>query len=137
MLAVSSASDGSSSICSNSGINDETKNVWSDIHGINNTHFMQSLQNAVQNERLEHELINDVITNDLIIINGADLDHSDNDIIRCNFTKSNGQTIDSYFVDQHLDQESHQQHLPGANESGLIESSISAAILNDSSNEVS
>lgn len=97
---------------------------------------MQSLQNAVQNERLEHELINDVITNDLVIINSTDLAHSVNDIIRCNFTKSNGQTIDSYFVDQNLDHESQQQHLPGANENDLIESTISAAILNDSSNEV-
>lgn len=133
---MSSASNGSSSVGSNNGVIDETRNVWSDIHGISNTHFMQSLQNAVENDRLDHELISDVITNDLVIISGADLDHSDNDIIRCNFAKSNGQTIDSYFVDHHLNHESQQQHLPGANENGLIESTISAAILNDSSNEV-
>lgn len=94
---------------------------------------MQSLHSSVHHEQLEHELISDVITNDLVIINGSDLDQSSNDMIRCNFDRSNSQTIDRYFVDH----ESHKQHLPGANENGLVESSITAAILNDSSNEVS
>lgn len=96
---------------------------------------MQTLQNAVQNQdhQLSHGLISDVITNDLVIINGADLDQSDNEMIQCNFDKTNSQTIESYFVDQESQQ---QHHLPGANENVLIESSITAAILNDSSNEV-
>lgn len=106
--------------------------MWSGIHGITNTHFMQSIQNDVHHEQLEHELISDVITNDMVIINEADLDQSDNEMIHCNFIKSNSQTIESYFVDQ----DSQQQHLPGANENVLVESSISEAILNDSSNEV-
>lgn len=127
---MSSASDGSSSMCSGNGITDDTKNMWSEIHGITNSHFMQSLHNSVHQEQLEHELISDVITNDLVIINGADLDQSSNDMIRCNFDKTS-QTIESYFVDH----ESHKQHLPGANGNVLIESSITAAILNDSSND--
>lgn len=129
---VSSASDGSSSLCSANGITDDTKNMWSEIHGITNAHFMQSLHNSVHQGQLEHELINDVITNDLVIINGSDLDQSSNDMIRCNFDKTNSQTIESYFVNH----ESHKQHLPSANGNVLIESSITAAILNDSSNEV-
>lgn len=134
---VVSSSDGSSSICSGNGLNDDAKNMWSDIDGLTNTHFMQSIENSVHHEQLEHELISDVITNDLVIINGADLDQTDNEMIRCNFTKSNSQTIDSYFVDQQLEHESQQQHLPGANENVLVESNMTAAILNDSSNEVS
>lgn len=133
---MSSTSDGSSSMCSVSGLNDDTKNMWSELHGLSNTHFMQSIQNSVHHEQLEHELISDVITNDLVIINGADLDQSENEMIHCNFTKSNSQTIESYFVDQQLDQESQQQHLPSANENVLVESNMTAAILNDSSNEV-
>lgn len=127
---MSSASDGSSSICSGNGITDDTK-MWSEIHGLTNAHFMQSLHNSVHHEQLEHELISDVITNDLVIINGTDLDQSSNDMIRCSFDKTS-QTIESYFVDQ----DSHKQHLPSANGNVLVESSITAAILNDSSNEV-
>lgn len=118
-------------------MNEDAKNMWSEIDGLTNTHFMQSIENSVHSEHLEHELISDVITNDLVIINGTDLEQTDSDMIRCNFTKSNGQTIDSYFVDQQLDQESQQQHLlPDANENVLVESNMTAAILNDSSNEV-
>lgn len=123
-------------MCSANGMSDETRAVWSEITGITNAQFMQSLQNAVHNEQLNQDLISDVITNDMIIINGADLDHSDNEMIHCNFDKTNSQTIDSYFVDQPLDQEQQQQHLPGANGNVLIESNITTAILNDSSNEV-
>lgn len=133
---MSSASDGSSSICSGGGMNDDSKNMWSEIHGITNTNFMQSLQNSVHHEQLEHELISDVITNDLVIINASDLDHSENEMIRCNFDKTNSQIIENYFVDQRLDQESQKQHLLGANENVLVESSI-ASVLNDSSNDVS
>lgn len=94
---------------------------------------MQTLHSTVQTEQLEqieHEFIGDVITNDLVIINGTELEHADNDMIRCSFVKTNSQ-IDSYFVEQ---QETSQ--LPGANGNIPIESSIATAILNDSSNEV-
>lgn len=144
---MSSASDASSSIGSN---NDETKTSASSswtagISGITDAQFVRSLQNVVHTEQLDEEddIIEDVITNDMIIINGSDLDHSDNEMIgHCNFDKTNGQTtIDSYFVDQSLDQDSqhHQHHIPDANDSILIESNLSnlsSAILNDSSNEV-
>lgn len=137
---MSSASEGSS-LCSTNGLNDRTKTTasWTTISGITDAHFLHALQNVVHNEQLNEDLIGDVITNDMIIINGADLDHSDNEMIEtCNFDKTNGQTtIDSYFVDQETQQ--HQHHLPDANDSILIESNLSNlsnAILNDSSNEV-
>lgn len=134
--AVSSTSDGSSSICSANGLNDDAPKPisWSTISGLTNAHFIQSLQNVVHNsDHLNPDLISDVITNDMIIINGADLDQSDNEMIHCNFDKTPSQTtIDSYFADQ----ESQQHHLTGANENVLIESNLSTAILNDSSNEV-
>lgn len=140
-VTVSSASEGSSSICSTNGLNDRTKASpsWASISGISDAHFVHSLQNVGHNEQLSDDLIGDVITNDMIIINGADLDQSDNEMIaNCNFDKTNGQTtIDSYFVDQETQQ--HQHHLPDANDSILIESNLSNlsnAILNDSSNEV-
>lgn len=139
---VSSASEGSSSLCSSNGLNDGTNvsAAWTTISGITDAHFLHALQNVVHNQQLNEDLIGDVITNDMIIINGADLDHSDNEMIaNCNFDKTNGQTtIDSYFVDQ--ESQPHQHHLPDANDSILIEqsnlSNLSNAILNDSSNEV-
>lgn len=141
-FVVSSASEGSSSLCSSNGLNDGTKvsASWTTISGISDAHFLHALQNVVNNEQLNEDLIGDVIRNDMIIINGADLDHSDNEMIaNCNFDKTNGQTtIDSYFVDQESQQHQH-HHLPDANDSILIESNLSNlsnAILNDSSNEV-
>lgn len=136
------ASDGSSSVSSNNGLNDKTKtsaSSWTTISGITDAHFVQSLENVVHGEELNEDIIEDVITNDMIIINGADLDHSDNEMIaHCNFDKTNGQTtIDSYFVDQET--QSHQHHIRDANDRILIESNLSNlsnAILNDSSNEV-
>lgn len=142
---VSSASEGSSSICSTNGLNGATKSLasWTTISGITDAHFLHALQNVVHNEeQLNANLIGDVITNDMIIINATDLDHSDNEMIaNCNFDKTNGQTtIDSYFVDQETQQhQHHHHHLPDANDSILIESNLSNlsnAILNDSSNEV-
>lgn len=142
-IIASSASEGSSSICSTNGLNDEIKASasWRTISGINGAHFVQSLQNVVHTGQLSDDLFGDIITNDdMIIINGADLDQSDSEIIaHCHFDKTNGQTtIDSYFADQSLDQETqqHQHHLPDADDSILIESNLSNAILNDSSNEV-
>ncbi|XP_031616845.1 uncharacterized protein LOC116336834 [Contarinia nasturtii] len=129
---LSSASDGSTFICSAKGFSDDTKNMWAEI---SHTNLIRSLQNSVHHEELEQDLISNVITNDLVIINGTELDHSESETIRCNFDKSNSQSIESYFVDQHLDHDSQKQHVLSANGNVSIESSITTAILNDSSNE--
>lgn len=110
--------------------------MWSEIQGISHSNLIQSIQNSVHHEQLEHDLMSNVIANDLVIINGTEMDHTESETIRCNFDKSNSQSIESYFVDQHLDHESQKQHLLSANGNVSIESNISAAILNDSSNEV-
>lgn len=133
---MSSASDGSLSMCSTNGINDETRAIWPEITCVTNAQFIQTLQSAVHNEQMNQDLISDVITNDMIIIHGADLDQSDNEIIQCNFDKTNSQNINSYFNDQPIDHVQQQPHLSGANGNTLTETNISTAMMDDSSNEV-
>lgn len=127
ILLVSTASEASSSLCSN-GINEETSNIWSDLNDAQNAHLLTTTQNPMSNDNLEHELISDIITNDMVIINGIILNHSNSDLIECSFEKS--QIADSFFIEHQSDPQlqRHQIHSSA--------SAIGTAILNDSSNEV-
>lgn len=129
---VSMGSDASSSMCSANGMNEETTNMWSELSNVQNSNLLSLAQNTVTNEQVTitndqiEEHLNDVGTNDFVIINGVILNRANSEIIKCNFDKNEDRIVDNYILDQiELKQQQQQNAM-----------SIQNIILNDASNEV-
>lgn len=131
-FSVSMGSDASSSMCSANGMNEETTNMWSELSNVQNSNLLSLAQNTVTNEQVTitndqiEEHLNDVGTNDFVIINGVILNRANSEIIKCNFDKNEDRIVDNYILDQiELKQQQQQNAM-----------SIQNIILNDASNEV-
>lgn len=122
------------------GMNDDSINVWADLNDDRSASLLCANQQQIQKKHMKQQIINDIIVNDLVVVNGGDvttLSQSDNALIRCNYEKNSSQIVDSYFIEQ--PQLSTQQQIQHKRLSATdsIGSSAAAVILNDSSNEVS
>lgn len=126
-------------MCSASGMNDDTTNVWPDINDEQTVNLLQVHQQQIQNNTMKQKLINDMIVNDLVVVNGGDVTtQSDAALIRCNFNKASSQIVNSYFLEQSQAAAAAQQQIQRAhstNSESICNTAV-AAILNDSSNEV-
>lgn len=128
-IAVSTASDVSSSMCSNS-VTDETVNIWPDL---NETHGAQQLLATAQNAIANDHLINQVDANDMVIVNGVILDQNSTDSVEYDFEHS--QIVDSFFTEPHQSASPLLQHHTHPNDSSIAKG-VTSPMLNDTSTEV-
>lgn len=129
MIAGSTASEASSSVCSSS-ITDETANMWSDMNG---TQSAQQLLASAQHSIANDHLIGQVIANDMVIVNGVLLDQNSSDTVEYNFERR--QIVDSFFIESHQSASPLLRHQSPCSDSP-IDTTITSPMLNDSSNEV-
>lgn len=98
---ASMGSDASSSICSANGITEAmTANIWPklfDARSPNTISLAHSInsndEELVTNERVEEEFIDDVITNDLVIIDGIVLHRNDLEQQQLDYSNSNATNV--------------------------------------------
>lgn len=128
MFAVSTASDASSSICSN--LTEEAINIWSDM---SESHNAQQLLATAQNSIANDHLISQVIANEMIIVNGVILDQNSSDTVEYNFEQS--QIVDSFFIEPHQRTSPLLRHQSCSSDSA-IDKAATSPMLNDSSDEV-
>lgn len=94
-------SDASSSICSANGITDvTTAKIWPklfDARSPNTISLAHSInsndEDLVTSERVEEEFVDDVITNDLVIIDGIVLHRNDLEQQQLNYSNSNATNV--------------------------------------------
>lgn len=126
---MSTASDASSSICSNS-LTDEAINIWPDMA---ESHNAQQLLDTAQNSIAGDHLINQVIANEMVVVNGVILDQSSSHIVEYNFEES--QMVDSFFIKPNQ-RTSPLLRLQSCSSDSAIDKAATSPIFNDSPKEV-
>lgn len=129
MFTASEPSDASSTICSNS-LSCEAGNNWSDL---SESHNAQRLLATAQNSIVNNHLISQVIANDMVIVNGVNLDQNSSDTVEYNFEQS--QIVDSFFIEPHQRTSPLLRHQSCSSDSA-IDKAATSPMLNDSSDEV-
>lgn len=122
---MSTTSDASSSVCSNS-LTDDAVNIWSDLS--DTQQLLATAQNAIANDHL----IGQVMANDMVIVNGGILDQTSSDTVEYDFEHS--QIVDSFLIEPQGASPLLRHHTHSSDSS--MNTSVTSPMLNNSSTEV-